>query len=185
MTFLDHVRKYFRNRLIGASSGLAETRASTWIGMVSAIIGGFIGLQTYSLDVAKKVDGRVEKTFDMITLYNGSALIAPRTNVLAYVHARRECDARLINNALTDEDFVRVIEFYDLVHACVAAGLCDQDTAIQFFSPHANFQWPVLTRTIGLMKESSVSVRSDPNFGIGLEAFASTPVPADVCEGNF
>lgn len=185
MAVMEYARKIFRGRLMGAVSSLSETRASTWIGMISAIIGGIIGLQTYALDVSKNVDGRVEKTFDMITLFNDEALQVPRTNVLSYVHARRDCDSRRINQALTDEDFVRVIEFFDLVHACIAADLCDQPTARRFFSPHANYQWPILTRIVDQMRENQLSVRSDPNFAIGLKTFADKPVSAAPCDGNF
>lgn len=164
---------------------VSQTKASTWVAMVSMITGGFIALQTYSLEVSKQVDGSVEKTFDMVAMYNSGDLTKPRAHVLSYVYARRECDARIFSRELTDDDFVRVIEFFDLAHACVDARLCDGKTATDFFSPHANFQWPVLERIVGEMKDNKKAVRADGNFGVGMKAFATNPVEAEVCNGNF
>jgi len=93
----------------------AQTNASTWVAMVTAIIGGFVALSTYRTDVSKQVDQSVEKTFDMIGTWNGETLSEPRKRVMSYVYARRACDARIFSRELTDDDFVRVIEFFDLV----------------------------------------------------------------------
>jgi len=163
----------------------AQTSASTWVAMVTAIIGGFVALSTYRTDVAKQIDQSVEKTFEMISTWNGDSLVTPRKHVLSYVYARRACDARMINRDLTDDDFVRVIEFFDLIHACVEAKLCDGETAQAFFSPHANFQWPILKRSVERMNESKLAIRSDPNFSTGMSALASNPIPAEPCSGSF
>lgn len=170
----------------GAGSGLST--AATWVAMISALTGGFIGLGTYQTDVSKRVDQKVEKTFEMIHHYNSEELYDARTRVLSYVMARRACDSRLIDRELTDNDFVRTLEFFDLVHACTEADLCDEETAIRFFGPHANFKWPVLERTVGQMRDAanaSVSPRADPSFAIGMKALAITPIEAPACDGNF
>ncbi len=171
-----------------AMSGMGFNRAATWVAMISAITGGVIGLSTYRLDVSKQVDESVEKTFEMIQAYNGSDIEAPRRRVMSYVYARRDCDARLFDRELSDSDFVRVLEFFDLVYACVDAGLCDGPTAQRFFEPHASFQWPVLTRIVDQMRDetnATMSVRSDPNFAIGMKAFAAADASAPPCDGNF
>ncbi|MDG1826119.1 MAG: hypothetical protein P8H62_07615 [Henriciella sp.] len=178
------------NRFVGenAMSGMGFNRAATWVAMISAITGGVIGLSTYRLDVSKRVDESVEKTFEMIQAYNGSDIATARSRVMSYVYARRECDARYIDRNLTDDDYIRVLEFYDLVHACVDAGLCDQKTAIRFFEPHASFQWPVLTLVVDKMqdqKNASTSLRSDTNFALGMKAFAKPDATAPACDGNF
>ena len=170
-------------RTLGSSS--AQTNASTWVAMVTAIIGGFVALSTYRTDVAKQIDQSVEKTFDMISTWNGDNLRDPRQRVLSYVYARRACDARLISRDLTDDDFVRVLEFYDLVYACMNAELCDTKTARQFFAPHANFHWPILKRTAEEMSESTMAIRSDPDFALGMKHLATNPIEAEPCDGNF
>lgn len=174
------------NRYGGSSSGLST--AATWVAMVSALTGGFVGLGTYQTDVDKRVNQKVEKTFEMIHQYNSDELYNARSRVLSYVIARRECDSRIMNRELTDNDFVRTLEFFDLVQACVLADLCDAGTAQHFFGPHANFQWPVLERTVALMREEknvSVSPRADPSFAVGMKALATEPIAAPACEGNF
>ena len=176
--FLDR----FRNT---GDNGNNFMRASTWVAMISAIVGGFIGLSTYRLDVSKKVDESVAKTFEMIGTYNSGDIRDARDRTLSYVYARRECDSRIMNRELSDDDFVRLLEFYDLVHACVDAGLCDAATAQKFFGPHANFQWPVLSRIVDEMRVKKSGLRSDANFGVGMKTLATEPVPAPPCDGNF
>lgn len=178
------------NRFIGegAMSGGGFNRAATWIAMISAIAGGYVGLSTYQLDVSKQVDQSVEKTFEMIGAYNSADIAEPRRRVMSYVYARRACDARMFDRELSDADFVRVLEFFDLVDACVEAGLCDAATAQRFFEPHASFQWPVLQRVVEEMRDeqnASLSVRSDPNFAVGMKVFASPEATAPPCDGNF
>ena len=176
--------RYSQHRRQGGS-GVAQTHASTWIAMVTAIIGGFVALSTYRADVAKQIDQSVEKTFEMIGTWNGESIGGPRKRVMSYVYARRACDARIFSRELTDDDFVRVIEFFDLVQACVDAKLCDGATAEAFFAPHANFQWPVLERTVAEMNESEFSVRPDPNFAHGMITLAQNPIDVGQCEANF
>ena len=190
-SFLTRLASVFAiNRFIGESAmaGGGFNRAATWIAMVSAIAGGYVGLSTYRLDVSKQVDQSVEKTFDLIQAYNGADIAEPRRRVMSYVYARRACDARLFDRNLSDADHVRVLEFFDLVHACVEAGLCDAATAERFFEPHASFQWPVLQRIVQQMREgenASLSVRADPNFAVGMKAFADPTMTAPPCDGNF
>ena len=172
----------------GAMSGMGFNRAATWIAMISAITGGYVGLSTYSLDVSKQVDESVEKSFEMIQAYNGADIADARTRVMSYVYAKRDCDARMIDRNLSDADFVRVLEFFDLVHACVDARLCDEATAQRFFEPHASFQWPILTEVVDNMRaerNASMSVRSDPGFAIGMAALADPDSTAPPCDGNF
>ncbi len=176
--------KYFAHRK-NHGSDIAQTNASTWVAMVTAIIGGFVALSTYRTDVAKQIDQSVEKSFEMISTWNGESLRDPRQRVLSYVYARRACDARIFSRDLTDDDFVRVLEFFDLVQACIDANLCDRETAMQFFAPHANFQWPILERSVSEMSESKMAIRSDPNFAVGMKALAQDPVEAEPCDGNF
>jgi len=178
------ISKYAEHRKEHGSE-IAQTNASTWVAMVTAIIGGFVALTTYRTDVSKQIDQSVEKSFDMVSVWNGDALNGPRKRVLSYVYARRACDARMFSRELTDDDFVRVIEFFDLVHACTEAKLCDKKTASEFFSPHANFQWPILERTVAEMNDSTFAIRSDPNFARGIKALAGTPIEAEPCDGNF
>ena len=174
-------------RLVASTSGSGglSARLSTWVGVLSAMIGGFLGLTTYQADVAKRVDERVEKSFEMVAAFNAADLAAARLRVLSYVEAKRRCDARVISRDLIDNDFVLVLDFFDLAHACVDAGLCDAATAERFFAPYANYQWPVLEKTVADMRSAEHSLRADPSFGGGMARFAREPAPAPPCDGNF
>lgn len=170
------------------SGGHGFSNAATWIAMVSAITGGFIGLSTYRMDVDKQVDESVEKTFEMIQAYNASELENPRKYVLSYVYARRNCDARIIQQELRDDDFVRVLEFFDLAHACTEAGLCDRETAERYFEPHASFQWPILKDVVTELRSrpnTMVASMPEDTFAAGMKSFAKPDADAPPCDGNF
>lgn len=162
-----------------------SSRLATWVGIFSASVGGFLGLDTYRADVSKKVDQSVEKSFEMIYRFNEPQLAGPRERVLSYVLARRYCDSRYISRDLTDTDYVIVLDYFDLTHACVDAGLCDEETARQFFSPYANHQWPILKSSVELLRHEEQSMRADSGFGEGMKAFATNPTVAPPCDGNF
>ena len=136
----------------GAGAMPVSSRLATWVGIGSACIGGFLGLDTYKSDVAKKVDQSVAKTFDLIHVFNEPKISEARLRVLSYVDARRYCDSRIMARELTDNDFVTVLDFFDLADACVDASLCDRETAARFFSPYANYQWPIMTKIVEELK---------------------------------
>lgn len=167
------------------AGGTVSARLSTWVGIMSAMIGGFLGLNTYHEDVAKKVDQSVEKTFDMVHRFNAPEIAGPRLRVLSYVDAKRYCDARIISRELIDNDFIVVLDFFDLASACVESGLCDRPTAERFFAPYANYQQPVLTGIVEELRGQEHSLRADARFGDGMNAFALSPTPAPPCDGNF
>ena len=162
-----------------------QTRISTWIIMACSLIGGIIALQTYRLDVSKDIDESVAKSFEMIMLHNGEEYDLSRRHVRSYVIAKRECDARIISRDLTDDDYIRMIELYDLVLDCVNANLCDADTSYAFFSRHANYDWPIMTGVLDNLREGYSALQADENFGRGYQAFATAPIDAPPCDGNF
>ena len=184
-TFMSAAARRLRENPHGTGQMPVSSRLATWVGIISACIGGFLGLDTYKTDVSKKVDQSVEKTFDMIHRFNEPQLSGPRERVLSYVLARRYCDARIFSRELTDTDYIRVLDFFDLVHACVEAGLCNVETAQQFFSPYANYQWPILEQQVAELRDYEQSMRADSDFGAGMKALALNPTPAPPCDGNF
>lgn len=183
--FLASASRRLRQNPHGAGQMPISSRLATWVGIFSACVGGFLGLDTYKTDVAKKVDQSVEKTFDLIHRFNAPELVEPRERVLSYVLARRYCDARIFSRDLTDTDYIKVLDYFDLAHACVSAGLCDAETAEQFFSPYANHQWPILEKKVEELRGFEQSMRADSAFGEGMKAFAVNPTPAPPCDGNF
>ena len=183
--FLTAAARRLRENHHGAGQMPVSARLSTWVGIISAMIGGFLGLDTYRSDVSKKVDQNVEKTFEMIHRFNEPQMAEPRLRVLSYVDARRYCDSRIISRELIDNDFVTVIDYFDLVNVCVEANLCDRETTEKFFAPYANYQWPILTKIIEELSTKEQSLRKDSGFGDGLTALAITPTPAPPCDGNF
>jgi hypothetical protein len=169
----------------GASFMPVSARLATWVGMASAIAGGFFALRTYEADVGKQVDESVAKTFELVQRFHEGELSAARIRVNSYVDARRHCDSRMIAEDLTDNDFVVVLDFFDLVHACVEADLCDEAAATRFFAPYANFQQPILSKVVEELRAAPQSLRSDSAFGEGMKAFAADPTPAPPCRGAF
>ena len=176
-----------RLKLGGGSPGAMpiSSRLATWVGIGSACIGGFLGLDTYKTDVDKKVDQSVAQTFEMVSKFNTPEMASARLKALSYVEAKRYCDSRIIARDLIDNDFITVIDFFDLVHACNEAGLCDRATAERFFGPYANYQWPILEKIVEEMRSKEQSLRADSGFGEGMKSFASEPTPAPPCDGNF
>ena len=169
----------------GQNASPVSARLSTWVGIVSACIGGFLGLDTYRADVAKQVDERVAESFAMIDRFNAEGLAGPRARTLSYVEAKRFCDARIISREFTDADVIAVLDFFDFANACVGAGLCDETTAARFFSPYANYQWPVLEKIVAEYKTNEQSLRADIGFGDGMQQFATAPRELPPCDGNF
>jgi len=182
---LSLVGRRLRENPHGQGQMPISSRLATWVGIMSAIIGGFLGLDTYQTDVAKQVDESVEKAFDMVHRFNAKEMQGTRERVISYVYARRYCDARMISRELTDADYARVIDFFDLVHACVDARLCDRTSTERFFSPYANYQWPILEAVVERFRSAEQSLRADSKFGSGLAALATNPTPAPPCNGNF
>ena len=121
----------------------------------------------------------------MVHRFNEPKLSEARTRVLSYVDARRYCDSRIISRELVDNDFVTVLDFFDLANACVDASLCDRPTAERFFAPYANYQWPILKKIVAELRSQEQSLRKDGSFGEGMEAFAQEPTTAPPCDGNF
>lgn len=183
--YLARASRRLRENPHGEGQMPISSRLATWVGIGSAIIGGFLGLDTYKSDVAKNVDQSVAKTFDMVHRFNAPEMDEPRTRVLSYVYARRYCDARYISRDLNDEDYTDVIDFFDLVSACVDANLCDQASAERFFTPYANYQWPILEIAVERIRGVEQSLRADSAFGEGMKRFALNPTPAPPCDGNF
>lgn len=162
-----------------------QTRISTWIIMGCSLIGGVIALQTYRLDVSKNVDESVAQAFELIMLHNGEEYLQARSHVRSYVLARRQCDARIMSRDLTDEDFVRIIELYDLANACVEAKLCNAEVTQTFFGRHANFDWPILEDVTQKLRASSLGLEQDTAFAKGHAVFANNHVAAPPCNGDF
>ncbi|MEO1149613.1 MAG: hypothetical protein AAFW83_01355 [Pseudomonadota bacterium] len=179
------VGKRLRENPHGQGQMPVSSRLATWVGIISAMIGGFLGLDTYKTDVAKQVDQSVEKTFDLVHRFNAPEMDGARTRVLSYVYARRYCDARYFSRDLTDEDYADVIDFFDLVDACVDAKLCDRATVERFFTPYANYQWPILETVVERMRGAEQSLRADSAFGSGMKRLATGPLEAPPCDGNF
>ncbi len=183
--YFGAVSKRLRENPHGQGQMPISSRLATWVGILSAMVGGFLGLDTYRTDVAKQVDQSVEKTFDLVHRFNAPEMDGARTRVLSYVYARRYCDARFFSRELTDEDYADVIDFFDLVDTCVDAKLCDRATAERFFTPYANYQWPILQTVVARMRGAEQSLRADSAFGSGMERLAVTPLAAPPCDGNF
>lgn len=163
-----------------------SSQFATWIGVISAIVGGVLALQAYREDVAKRADDRVVGAFERIERFNAPAFRAIRDDVVAEVFARRICDVRAEALEFTLNEAYAYVDFFDLTHLCVETGLCDAGVVADYFAPYANNVWstaqPFIERVRAIEAERGASSR----FGAGLERFAAAPTPPNAdCQANF
>lgn len=154
---------------------------ATWVGIVSAIAGGFFGLRAYQMDVDKTVDQRVQNAFDLVREFNSKDMQQVRQPVLDYVSSKMACKPNMQIQEVTSTNIFAFIEFFDLVQSCVDADLCDQATAETFFSPYANGHWPVLREYVEQVRAAEASMMLERPFGFGFEALAVQPIDAPAC----
>lgn len=155
---------------------------ATWVGVMAAIVGGWIALDNYLEDSRKRVDQRAKETFELVKGYGAKDMVPVRDKVFRYVIGRRSCaNDSALSIGLSDTEVFAFVEYFDLIVACVDAGLCDRGLAERFFAPYANVHWPVLQSEVLAIRRTEEAMKLDKPFGFGLESLAKTPIAAPGC----
>lgn len=142
--------------------------AATWVGVASAIAGGWLGLQTYRSDVDREADARVVQTFALYDTFNGDGMLAARRAVL---------DAMGRGAAPDSVDMFVFVDFFDTVEACVARDLCDDDLVQTIFAPYAKGTWPLLQTRVEGTRRAEDGLGLERPFGAGYEWLATGAAP--------
>jgi hypothetical protein len=146
---------------------------ATWTGIVAAVVGGAIGLDSYREDVQKRVDERQLAAFAQVQAFLSRDMVPIREKVQAYVKARRSCDSQPWQSfGLSEAELSSYVEMLDLAEACRAADLCDAGTIERFFAPYARSGLPVLMPFIEAVREGNKALRLEVPFGAGMERLA-------------
>jgi hypothetical protein len=158
-----------------------STILATWIGIVSAITGGFFALQAYRADVAKRIDDRTLITFDLIKIFHSADMRGVRKPALDMAYSYLNCKPLPSNRDDDPLPLFTFVEFFDIVQSCIEANLCNSSLARQYFSPTANGHFEALKRHIEAVR-SSESGQDLPNpYGHGLEQLATNPLKGGAC----
>ena len=156
------------SRLSSISNALA-----TWVGVIAAVAGGYIGLDGYIEDTRKRVDERQQAAFQQVQIFLSRDLVPIRDKARAFVAARWQCGSEPYQSfGLTESELQTYVELFDMVDACSAADLCDHATIERFFAPHARSGWPVLREYIGAVRAANKALKLEAPFGAGLEHLA-------------
>lgn len=149
-----------------ARTGIAGWSAilATWVGIIGALGGGFMGLAKYGEEVAKMEDGKVVQTFALFEMFNSSERLASRQRIFEYMQKGGE---------LNNNDLYVFVDFYDALQVCVDRSLCDKDLSVRLFQSYAVPVWNEFDEQI-----IGARTESDPHFGGGLQWMAGLPMPA-------
>ena len=149
---------------------------ATWVTIGAATIGGYVGLSTYSRESSKNLDDRKKQTLELARVYASESYIRARRTLFTVNMTELACDP---NKVITNEnkvDFFTHVEFFDMVQICVEGDLCDKSTAEDFFSPYANWHWPILGVHVSKTRGLEASFKLKRPYGYGLEKLAISPI---------
>ncbi len=144
--------------------------AATWVGVASAIAGGWWGLESYRSDIDRRADARVVQTFALYDSFNGEGMLAARRSVLEAMGGSGGADP---------VDVFVFVDFFDTVEACVTRDLCDGDLVQTIFSPYAKGSFPSLQRQIEGTRAAESELGLDRPFGAGIEWLATGSPPLE------
>lgn len=162
----------------GSSSGAHWVQAIGTI--VSAIVGAaaaWFALTTYMDSVAKQVDERKVEVFRLHERYNAEPLFSIRKRVYADLLRNAGCESAVDAAAGPSDanDRFALVEFFDVVQACIDARLCDTSLVERLFSPYANGHWPYLKGYVEGVRTGEAGMALAAPFGTGLQTLAKNP----------
>lgn len=157
---------------------------ATWVGVLSAVTGGYMALDSYQEDTRKRVDERQQAAFAQVGTFLGRDFVPIRDKVRSYVQARWSCDGQPFQSfGLSETELSTYIEMFDMVEACRSAGLCDAATVERFFSPYARSGFPVLRDFVEATRTTNNALQLDVPFGSGFERLAGDDPKGPACGG--
>lgn len=146
-----------------------------WATAIGTLAAGYIALTTYMDSVAKQVDERKVQVFNLNARFSSDPLLSIRRRV--YAGIQRGCSSGGVRPADTDDsDLFSLVEFFDVLDACVDAKLCDVELVDRLFVAHANGSWPHLKAYVEGVRLAEVGFKLKTPFGAGLERLAKNPI---------
>jgi hypothetical protein len=156
-----------------ASIANVSTALAAWIGVAAAALGGYVGLNAYQADVRKRVDDRIKAPFELAVEFNGEHFLDIRSRLFDSDIACRQA-----TEAVTRQEVVALVDFFDRVQICTEAGLCDDHTARALFEPYANIfglmLWPHIQGT--RQADAAAGISQVLPYGYGIEKLATVPL---------
>lgn len=159
----------------------------TWVGILSAIVGGYLAIGAYQADVAaraaadhKRVDERVQAAFRMVEEFHRPEFISIRSRLVESANQGAHCRMFSPPSAISPQEVFTLVEYFDRARICIDAGLCDKAATEQLLSPYANSWWPWLQYQVHAIRQEE-GTADGVGYGMGLKAFATAPVDQASC----
>lgn len=148
------------------------TLASAAVGAAAA----WFALTTYVDSVAKQVDERKVQVFNLHNRFNSEPMFSIRKRVYADVARAGGClNENLAAGGSDTNDKFAFVEFFDVVEACLSAGLCDEGLTERLFAPYANGHWLALEGYVEAVRRGERGMNLNAPFGVGLQRLAKSP----------
>lgn len=160
---------------------------ATWVGVISAIVGGTLALKSYERQVAAdqtiashSVDERVRYTFDLARHFSEPEFVDFRQRLVDSSDYWGK--ANFTGSKVKQQEVYALIDYFDVLSRCVDKCLCDGETATALVGPYAAFWYPALATHITEARradETQTGIKSV--YGDGMKRFAGTPANPAIC----
>ncbi len=154
-----------RTTLAGWSGILA-----TWLSVGCAIVGGYLGLQAYRIDIAGRADARIVQTFELFSKFNSGEILASRQKILSELYQRSN---RENAPTIADNDLFLFVDAFDPVDICTQRNLCDPELVQELFGPYAVGTFEDLRPSIERVRSQEAQFAFRRKFGSGMERIAA------------
>jgi len=156
----------------------------TWVGIASAILGGYFAINAYRADIeqrkadsAKAVDQRVQNAFMLVEKFHEPQFVSIRSRLVEAFRQGAHCRFFEAPSPISVQEAFTVVEYFDRANACVEAGLCDEATVRQGLGSYATWWAPPLRAQIEKTHKEEAGVPGSEKYGVGIQKLAS-PMPA-------
>lgn len=167
-----------KTTVVGWSSILA-----TWVAIVGGLISIFMAIRAYDRDIdardelaKRQADEHVAASFRMMERFHEPGFVQIRSDLLEAYDSQGACRLTAPQSALSNQEFLTLVEFFDTAQYCVEAKLCDGKVMAQLLSPYANYWGPMTKPTVLQYRAQEDAFQTDRPLGFGLDALAVRPV---------
>ena len=157
---------------------LINDLAVKWIGLLAGLAGGAYALNELTELNQKHVDERKLRSLEYAQLFASQDYFSIRRDV--YRHFI-DCQGDCASTRIDSSEVFAIVEFFDIVYACIRASTCDEALARDFFTPYANGHWHCMRGFIEKARLSEQGSTTMLRFGDGLEYFKTWEKPAAPC----
>ena len=157
--------------------GRLSNHLAIWVSAMGTFIAGYFALTTYMDSVAKQVDERKVQVMQLHQRFNSEPMFSIRKRVYAEISRAAGCNTNDVVAGPSDaNDRFAFVEFFDVVEACTASKLCDEELTARLFAPYANGHWTYLKGYVEAVRTGEKDMMLSAPFGLGLERLAKRPI---------